>query len=95
MGRGAHTRRLGLGLRLGDRQRDRRPDHGRGRGALTTDPAWVPVAAALGLKMAIHPDDPPYPVLGLPRIMSTAADIDDLVAYIVTLERADYTPPIE
>lgn len=42
----------------------------------------VPVAAAAGVKMAIHPDDPPYPVLGLPRIMSKAQDIDDLAAAI-------------
>ncbi len=42
----------------------------------------VPVAEAAGLQMAIHPDDPPYPVLGLPRIMSTAQDVADLLAAV-------------
>jgi mannonate dehydratase len=37
------------------------------------------VAEESGLQMAIHPDDPPYPVLGLPRVVSTASDIHDLL----------------
>ncbi|NCS98120.1 MAG: mannonate dehydratase [Candidatus Pacebacteria bacterium] len=38
----------------------------------------IPSAEKAGIRMCIHPDDPPYPILGLPRVVSTEQDILDL-----------------
>jgi mannonate dehydratase len=36
----------------------------------------VPTAEEVGIRMAIHPDDPPRPLMGLPRIVSSTADLE-------------------
>ncbi|WP_242120573.1 mannonate dehydratase [Sphingomonas lacusdianchii] len=37
--------------------------------------AVCPHAEALGIRMVVHPDDPPFPIFGLPRVVSTEADV--------------------
>lgn len=42
----------------------------------------IPVAIACDVKMAIHPDDPPYPIFGLPRIISDEKSLDRLLKIV-------------
>ncbi|WP_066220351.1 mannonate dehydratase [Formosa haliotis] len=42
----------------------------------------IPLCETLGVVLAIHPDDPPIDIMGLPRIIKSEADLDDLVGFI-------------
>ena len=46
----------------------------------------IPVAQECGVVMAIHPDDPPFNLLGLPRIMSCADDVRDMIQAVPAKE---------
>ena len=41
----------------------------------------APVASELGMQLAIHPDDPPFDILGLPRIVCSQKDLQDIISY--------------
>ncbi|RYG26774.1 mannonate dehydratase [bacterium] len=44
--------------------------------------AVVPIAEEVGVRLAVHPDDPPFPLLGLPRIVSQASDLEAILAMV-------------
>jgi mannonate dehydratase len=44
--------------------------------------AVVPVAEEAGVRLAIHPDDPPIPLFGMPRVVSTASDVRSLLTAV-------------
>lgn len=44
--------------------------------------AIIPTAVDAGVLMAIHPDDPPFPILGLPRVVSTEANVKRLMTAV-------------
>jgi mannonate dehydratase len=44
--------------------------------------AIIPVAEDQGIRMCIHPDDPPFSILGLPRIVSTEDDLNDIIGFV-------------
>ncbi|GGB22971.1 mannonate dehydratase [Sphingomonas metalli] len=44
--------------------------------------AVCPAAEAAGVRLVVHPDDPPFPIFGLPRVVSTERDVADLFARV-------------
>ena len=50
--------------------------------AVPRAPRIIPAAEGCGVRMAIHPDDPPMPLLGLPRVVSNAKDCQFLLSAV-------------
>jgi mannonate dehydratase len=44
--------------------------------------AVCPIADALGIRLVVHPDDPPFPLFGLPRVVSNAEDLAHLIEQV-------------
>ncbi|MEZ0496985.1 mannonate dehydratase [Sphingomonas sp. IW22] len=44
--------------------------------------AVCPLADDLGIRLVVHPDDPPFPIFGLPRVVSTESDLAQLFAEV-------------
>ena len=50
----------------------------------------IPIAEQSGVLMSVHPDDPPFSILGLPRVVSSASDIVELVKAVPSLNNGLY-----
>lgn len=47
--------------------------------------AVCPIAEEVGITLVVHPDDPPFPIFGLPRVVSTAQDLEHLFAAVPSM----------
>ena len=47
--------------------------------------ALIPTLESVGVRMCIHPDDPPQPLFGIPRVVSTAEDLNQIFSSVPSL----------